>query len=56
MAVASEVLFATRGIELADKLSIDYIDYSIDNIESIKLTTREGGMRPIINVDEDQFA
>ena len=53
-----EILKNSSGIEIADKLSIDHIYQSLDNLESIVIPDLKNStkLRNIINIEKDPFA
>lgn len=53
--VGVEMLFESSGIEIADKLSIDYINLSLKNLQSAMFTF-DGSERPVIDLENDEHA
>ncbi|CDW74503.1 solanesyl diphosphate synthase [Stylonychia lemnae] len=54
---AIDHLFKSSGIEMADKLSIDYINESLLNLDSLLVEdTSQGQKHSIISIDKDVYA
>lgn len=57
MKIATDLLFKSCGIELADRLSIDHINLSLKNIEEIEWRDpNTNKLNKVLNIDNDQFA
>lgn len=53
---AIDELFKSSGIELADRLSIDHINLSLDNLRSIYNESIDGHKHYAINLEEEKYA
>lgn len=53
--IGVEMLFGSNGIEMADKLSIDYINLSLENLRSMRYDSQSASSQ-VLDVDNNDHA
>lgn len=56
MTKAVDELFKSSGIELADRLSIEHINLSLENLRNISDETIDGHKHYAINLEDEKYA